>query len=44
MPLKKTGEINYRDEDGVLWHAESFVNDETGEVTTEKTQVVEVQG
>lgn len=39
MALRKTGEINYRDEAGALWHAESFENEETGKVTTEKTLI-----
>lgn len=38
--MVKTGEAYYRDEDGVLWLAETFV-DEEGTVTTQHTEVKE---
>lgn len=33
--LTKTGECYFRDELGQLWLAESYVNEATGEVTTQ---------
>lgn len=36
----KTGECYYRDEDGKLWLAESFV-DKDGNVTTQSVEVTE---
>jgi hypothetical protein len=39
----KTGEVYFRDEDGVLWVAESF-EDESGVVTTETRVVDEAVG
>ena len=33
-PLKKTGEVHFREADGSLWLAESFVN-EDGETSTQ---------
>jgi hypothetical protein len=36
MALIKTGQINFRDDDGALWLAESFQNHDTGEVTTQQ--------
>jgi len=36
MAMVKTGEINFRDDEGALWLAESFANPDTGEVTTQQ--------
>jgi hypothetical protein len=36
MALIKTGEVNFRTDDGALWLAESFANPDTGEVTTQQ--------
>lgn len=33
--MKKTGEVLFREEDGSLWLAESFI-DENGKVTTQQ--------
>lgn len=38
--MTKTGECYFRDEEGVLWLAESFV-DEDGYVTTQHIQIDE---
>jgi hypothetical protein len=38
--LTKTGEVRFRDEDGALWVAESFVN-ANGEVFTQSMQIPE---
>lgn len=38
--LTKTGEVRFRDEDGVLWLSESFVN-EAGEVSTQSMPLSE---
>lgn len=40
MAKEKTGEVFYRDENGQLWLAESFV-DENGEVVTQDIIVEE---
>jgi hypothetical protein len=42
MDKAKTGECYYRDEAGVLWLAESFV-DEKGMVTSEDREIEEEQ-
>ena len=34
MPIKKTGECFYREESGALWRADSYMDEETQEVTT----------
>ena len=39
--MEKTGECYYRDEEGRLWLAESFV-DETGKVITQNILIEEV--
>ncbi|MFM1990238.1 MAG: hypothetical protein RJA99_3195 [Pseudomonadota bacterium] len=41
--LTKTGEVFFRDPDGVLWLAESFT-DEAGHVTTQQTEVSQDSG
>lgn len=38
--MTKTGEVRWRDEDGRLWLAESYV-DHDGNVHTEQTEIVE---
>ena len=37
--LTKTGECYYRDEAGAIWLAQSWLNEETGEVTTTDTLI-----
>ena len=37
--LTKTGECHYRDEAGAIWLAQSWLNEETGEVTTTDTLI-----
>lgn len=39
--LVKTGECYWRDELDQLWLAETFLNEETGEVTTTQTLIPE---
>lgn len=39
--LKKTGECYWRDDEGSLWLAESFI-DENGVVSTQDTLVIEI--
>ncbi|MEN9317363.1 MAG: hypothetical protein RIS35_3756 [Pseudomonadota bacterium] len=39
MALTKTGEILFLDENGDKWLSESYVNEETGEVTTQQIMV-----
>ena len=39
--LIKTGECRWTDADGATWLAESWVDEETGEVTTTQTKLDE---
>ena len=42
--MEKTGEVFYRDEEGRLFKAESFVDTRTGEVHTVDTPIDESDG